>query len=141
MKEPETDKQKEFFNCLVEGAKKGEDGKLSFTTVPEAAEKAGINLQYAYKIVKEFKDYYIDRLQYKLLLHAPQAIQAIIDGMSFDGKQLGIKERLEASKDVLDRAGFVKKDKVELTVDTAKGVFILPAKERDKELGDGELKE
>ena len=43
---------------------------------------------------------------------------------------LGNKEKLAASKDVLDRAGFVKTDKVEIKSDSP--VFILPPKKDDE---------
>jgi hypothetical protein len=39
---------------------------------------------------------------------------------------LGAKERMAAAKDLMDRAGFVKTEKVEVT--TSEPVFILPAK-------------
>ena len=44
-----------------------------------------------------------------------------------DPSGLGTKERITAAKDVLDRAGFVKVDKVEFTGSSA--VFVLPAKD------------
>jgi hypothetical protein len=44
---------------------------------------------------------------------------------------LGNKEKLAASKDVLDRAGFVKTDKVEIKSENP--VFILPPKKDDDE--------
>jgi len=44
---------------------------------------------------------------------------------------LGNKEKLAASKDVLDRAGFVKTDKVEIKSENP--VFILPPKKDDYE--------
>jgi len=42
---------------------------------------------------------------------------------------LGAKERMNAAKDIMDRAGFVKTDKVEVTA--AEPLFILPAKRDD----------
>lgn len=43
-----------------------------------------------------------------------------------DTDMLGAKERMAAAKDLMDRAGFVKTEKVE--VSTSEPVFILPAK-------------
>jgi|TARA_R100000951_G_scaffold98914_1_gene89057 hypothetical protein len=43
-----------------------------------------------------------------------------------DTDMLGAKERMSAAKDIMDRAGFVKTEKVE--VSTAEPLFILPAK-------------
>ena len=44
-----------------------------------------------------------------------------------DPTDLGEKEKMLASKDILDRAGFTKTDRVE--VKTSEPLFILPAKE------------
>ena len=43
-----------------------------------------------------------------------------------DSDMLGAKEKMAAAKDLMDRAGFVKTEKVE--VSTSEPVFILPAK-------------
>ena len=42
---------------------------------------------------------------------------------------IGVKDKMAASKDILDRGGFIKTEKVEVT--TTNPVFILPAKEKD----------
>jgi len=42
---------------------------------------------------------------------------------------LGVKEKMLAAKDILDRAGFVKTDKVEVKANEP--LFILPAKDDD----------
>jgi hypothetical protein len=140
IKEPETEQQLDFFRKLVEGTHT-EDGKLKFRTPTEAAMLAGYtSVSTAYDLIKRYRDYYLDILNNKLLLHVPQAVQTVINAMSYDGKDIGVKERIDASKDVLDRAGFAKKDKLEITVDNARGIFVLPAKEPDKELDDGERK-
>lgn len=44
-----------------------------------------------------------------------------------DPTELGVKEKMLAAKDVLDRAGFVKTERVE--VKSSEPLFILPAKE------------
>jgi len=44
-----------------------------------------------------------------------------------DPTDLGVKEKMLAAKDILDRAGFTKTDRVE--VKTSEPLFILPAKE------------
>ena len=57
---------------------------------------------------------------------AAKAAFEIVDIMS-DPIQLGVKDKAGAAKDVLDRAGFQKTDKVE--VETKSPLFILPAKD------------
>ena len=46
-----------------------------------------------------------------------------------DPTYLGVKEKMLAAKDILDRAGFTKTDKVE--VKTSEPLFILPAKDNE----------
>ena len=46
-----------------------------------------------------------------------------------DPTDLGVKEKMMAAKDILDRAGFVKTEKVE--VKAQEPLFILPAKENE----------
>lgn len=47
-----------------------------------------------------------------------------------DTDMLGAKERMAAAKDLMDRAGFVKTEKVE--VSASEPVFILPAKKEEE---------
>jgi hypothetical protein len=51
---------------------------------------------------------------------------AVIGGID-DPTQLGIKEKLSAAKDLLDRAGLIKTEKIE--VNSSGGVMLLPAKD------------
>jgi len=46
-----------------------------------------------------------------------------------DPTDLGVKEKMLAAKDILDRAGFTKTDKVE--VKASEPLFILPAKDNE----------
>jgi hypothetical protein len=57
---------------------------------------------------------------------APESVFSIVSIMR-NPVQMGSKEKLSAAKDLLDRAGFVKTEKVD--VNASGGVFILPAKE------------
>lgn len=137
MKTPETDQQKKFFTLLVEGSipREGEPKR----TPGQAALEAGYaHEEMAYDLIRHYREYYLDRLYNRFLLYAPKAMQVILDGMDYDGKSIGQKEKTLAAQDVLDRAGFVKKDKIEISTDGAAGVFILPAKEREEKLDDTE---
>jgi hypothetical protein len=53
---------------------------------------------------------------------------AVIGGID-DPTQLGIKEKLNAAKDLLDRAGLIKTEKIE--VSGGGGVMLLPAKDNE----------
>jgi hypothetical protein len=61
---------------------------------------------------------------------APKAAMAMVGALS-DPTELGIKEKMVAAKDLLDRAGLGKTDKIE--VSSGGGVFYLPPKEGSNE--------
>jgi hypothetical protein len=63
-------------------------------------------------------------------MNAPKAAYAVVGAID-DPTQLGIKEKINAAKDFLDRAGFVKTEKV--VVEATNGVMILPAKDREED--------
>ena len=69
-----------------------------------------------------------------LSLHAPKAAIAIT-GIIDDPTELGNRDKLTAAKDILDRAGVVKQEKIE--VNTPSGLFILPSKNNEEEEIDG----
>ena len=52
-------------------------------------------------------------------------------GALYDPTELGIKEKMVAAKDLLDRAGLGKVDKVDVT--SGGGIFYLPPKEGDNQ--------
>jgi hypothetical protein len=52
-------------------------------------------------------------------------------GALYDPTELGIKEKMIAAKDLLDRAGLGKVDKVDVT--SSGGIFYLPPKEGTNE--------
>jgi hypothetical protein len=61
---------------------------------------------------------------------APKAAMAMV-GALYDPTELGIKEKMVAAKDLLDRAGLGKVDKVDVT--SSGGIFYLPPKEGTNE--------
>jgi hypothetical protein len=79
-------------------------------------------------IVNGLKDEILDATRLHLALHAPQAAMSVIDGIN-DPTELGIKEKLNAAKDILDRIGIVKTEKVQ--VEASGGVMLLPPKKAD----------
>jgi hypothetical protein len=48
-----------------------------------------------------------------------------------DPTELGLREKLSAAKDLLDRVGLVKTEKVQ--VEATNGLMILPPKDKDEE--------
>jgi len=96
----------------------------------KARQLAGYSEGYATKaIMDSLKDEVIEATQLYIAMNAPRAAMAVIDGI-VDPTELGIKEKLNAAKDILDRAGLVKTDKVQ--VEAPSGIMILPAKDKSE---------
>ena len=53
----------------------------------------------------------------------------VVDALDEDGKTPGVNIRMEAAKQILDRIGLVKKDKIDINAQVAHGIFILPPKD------------
>ena len=82
-------------------------------------------------IVEALKDEIADATRTHFSRSAPKAVMALVGALS-DPTELGIKEKMVAAKDLLDRAGLGKVDKVDVSSSSG-GVFILPSKEGKNE--------
>ena len=76
-------------------------------------------------VVASMKDEIMEATQMYMSRNAPKAAVAMVSGVD-DPTQLGIRDRLSASKELLDRVGLVKTEKVQ--VEASGGVMILPPK-------------
>ena len=82
------------------------------------------------EIIKSLKDEIIEATQTYMAGNAPKAAVAMVTGID-DPTQLGIRDKMSAAKDLLDRAGYIKTEKV--NVESSGGLFVLPAKEGKNE--------
>jgi len=114
-----TSQQKIFIDSLF-GAAKGNPKK--------AGELAGYAPSSYPKVIKALKDEIIERAEYSLALHSAKAVKGLVDALDEDGKTPGVNIRMEAAKQILDRVGLVKKEKIDINAQVAHGIFILPAK-------------
>ena len=117
-----TEKQQKFLDVLFEEAKGN----------PVTAKKLagyGDNSNTA-AIVESLKDEIAEKTRTYFARTAPKAAMAMV-GALYDPTELGIKEKMVAAKDLLDRAGFTKTEKV--NVESNGGIFVLPAKEGKNE--------
>jgi|TARA_R110000744_G_scaffold207948_2_gene326651 hypothetical protein len=113
-----TEKQQRFLDILFEEAK----GNLS-----AARDLAGYSKDSGVAdIVRGLKDEILEATKLYMARNTPAAAFAIVSGIS-DPTQLGLKERLNAAKDLLDRSGIIKSER--LQVQSSGGVMILPPKE------------
>lgn len=82
------------------------------------------------EIIKGIKEEIMERTQLYMARNAPRAAMSLVSGM-VDPTELGLREKLSAAKDLLDRVGLVKTEKVQ--VEASNGLMILPPKDRDVE--------
>lgn len=82
-------------------------------------------------IVDTLKDEIADATRSYFARIAPKAVMAMGAALT-DPTELGIRDKMTAAKDLLDRAGFGKVERMDVTSNGG-GVFILPAKEGNNE--------
>lgn len=97
----------------------------------QAKRLAGFSDSYSTRQLTNYlKEEIIEATQLYIAMNAPRAARAIVDAID-DPTELGVKEKLNAAKDFLDRAGLIKTEKVQ--VESNSGIMILPAKEKAEE--------
>lgn len=81
-------------------------------------------------IIAAIKDEVLERTNMYLARNAPRAAVAMANAI-LDPTELGIKEKMNAAREILDRTGLVKTEKVQ--VEATNGLMILPPKDSDKQ--------
>ena len=81
-------------------------------------------------IVEALKDEIADATRSYFARTAPKAAMAMMGALN-DPTELGIRDKMSAAKDLLDRAGLGKVDKIDVT--SGGGIFYLPPKEGSNE--------
>ena len=79
-------------------------------------------------IVASMKDEIMEETQLFMSRNAPKAAVAMGSGID-DPTQLGIRDRMSAAKELLDRTGLIKTEKVQ--VETTGGVMLMPPKDSE----------
>lgn len=117
-----TEKQAKFLEVLFEEAR---------GSAVRAKELAGYSDNTpTSEVVSSLKEEIMDRTQLYMARNAPLAAMSIVDGM-IDPTELGLRDKLNAAKDLLDRVGLVKTEKVQ--VEATNGLMILPPKAKETE--------
>lgn len=117
-----TEKQQKFLDVLFEDAR----GSLH-----EAKKLAGYAPdQSTNLLVNSLREEILERTNTYLAQNAPRAAMAMV-GALIDPTELGIKEKMQAAKEVMDRVGIIKSEKIQ--VETSGGVMILPPKRMDND--------
>ena len=79
-------------------------------------------------IIKSLKDEVLEATQLYMSRNAPRAAVAMVSGL-LDPTELGIRDKMSAAKELLDRTGLVKPEKMQ--VESTGGVMLLPAKDNE----------
>lgn len=112
-----TEKQQSFLDNLVET--RGDFKK--------SAELAGYSGNH-YQILKSLKHEVVDLASDVLAREAPTAAFKLIEVLNSDRPVPQANYKLQAAQTILDRAGVVKTDKVQVDHNVSGGIFILPEK-------------
>ena len=115
-----TERQQKFLDVLIEEA----NGSVTNAKII-AGYSPATSLS---EIIRSMKDEIMEATQTYLARNAPIAAYGLVGGIE-NPTELGIREKLNASKEVLDRVGLVKTEKVQ--VEASGGVMLLPAKEQN----------
>jgi len=116
-----TEKQQKFVDVLFDEA----GGNVVI-----AKQLAGYsNNNSTTEIIRSIKEEIMEITQLYMARNAPVAAMSLVDGM-VEPTQLGLREKIIAAKDLLDRVGLAKTEK--LQVEAPNGLMILPPKEKDE---------
>ena len=116
-----TDQQKLFLEVLFDQA--GGD-------VVKAKKLAGYSDSYpTSQVVKTLEDEIVAATKQFLSRNGPKAAIGLV-GVLDNPLDLGNKERLAAAKDILDRIGVAKTEKIDIG---SNGIFILPSKKSEED--------
>ena len=117
-----TEKQQKFLDVLFDEAG---------GSVVRAKELAGYSFNNSTtEIVKSLKEEILEAPQLFMARNSPRAAMSLVDGM-VEPTQLGLREKLVAAKDLLDRVGLAKTEKIH--VEATNGLMILPPKDKEDE--------
>ena len=118
-----TDQQKSFLTALF-GNAKGSPKK--------AGEIAGYSEHSYPKVIRALKDEIIQRAEEVMASYSPKATMGLVNALDEDGSTPNASIRVEAAKQILDRVGLTKKEKVDINVRSDSGIFILPPKDGER---------
>lgn len=112
-----TEKQKKFLDVLFEEAA---------GDVTVAKRLAGYSDgTSSTEVVASLKEEIIDATHMYMARNAPKAAMSMVGALS-DPTELGIRDKMTAAKELLDRTGLVKTEKMQ--VEAKGGVMLMPAK-------------
>jgi len=82
------------------------------------------------EIINSLKDEILDATSAYMARNAPKAAMAMV-GALYDPTELGIRDKMSAAKELLDRTGLVKTEKMQ--VEAKGGVMLMPPKQVEED--------
>ena len=117
-----TDRQKKFLEALFAEANGNiKDAKIMAGYSPQSNSN---------EIIQSLKEEILEATQTFMAGNAPKAAFAMVTGVD-DPTQLGIRDKMAAAKDLLDRTGLVKTERVQ--VESTGGVMLMPKKQTEED--------
>ncbi len=117
-----TERQQKFLDALFTDAKGSiKDAKII------AGYSTSTNNQ---EIIKALKEEILDATQMYMASNAPKAAIAMVSGIETP-TELGTRDKLSAAKELLDRTGLIKTEKIQ--VESSGGVMLMPPKKVEEE--------
>ena len=117
-----TEKQQKFMDVLFAEA----NGSISNAKIIAGYSPKSSNQD----IIKTLKDEILEATQIYMASNAPRAAMAMVGGID-DPTELGIREKLNAAKELLDRSGLGKTEKMQ--GEASGGVMLMPPKKPTEE--------
>ena len=115
-----TAQQEKFLDGLF-GEAKGDPKK--------AGDLAGYSAHSYPKVLRNLRNEIVTRAENYLATHSAKAATKMVDMLDEDGATPHASIRMEAAKQILDRIGIAKKEKLDINMRAVHGLFILPSKE------------
>ena len=81
-------------------------------------------------VVKSLKEEILDATQQYMARNAPKAAVAMASAL-IDPTELGLRDKMSAAKELLDRTGLIKTEKIQ--VEASGGVMLMPPKKQIEE--------
>ena len=115
-----TEQQEKFLDGLF-GEAKGDPKK--------AGDLGGYSAHSYPKVLRNLRNEIVTRAENYLATHSAKAATKMVDMLDEDGATPHASIRMEAAKQILDRIGIAKKEKLDINMRAVHGLFILPSKE------------
>ena len=117
-----TERQQKFIEALFAEA----NGSIKDAKVM-AGYSATTNSQ---EIIHSLKEEILEATQIYMASNAPKAAIAMVSGID-DPTELGTRDKLSAAKELLDRTGLIKTEKIQ--VESSGGVMLMPPKKAEED--------